>query len=199
MPKAKIKRKSTAIDMTAMCDVAFLLLTFFMLTTKFKPDEPVIVDIPSSISEIILPETDILQLTIDKESRVFFGIDGKFTKLETLKKIGERNHITFTEKEKESFSILSTFGVPVSSLKQFLDMTPDQRNKVKEPGIPCDSLHNELGDWILFARQSNPRFRIAIKGDRDARFPVVKQVISTLQDKKVNKFNFITNLEAAPE
>ena len=185
--------------MTAMCDVAFLLLTFFMLTTKFKPDEPVIVDTPSSISEIKLPETDILQLTIDKQSHVFFGIDGKFTRLELLNKISERYKVQFTDKEKETFSVLSSFGVPVANLKEFLGLTSDQRGKVTQPGIPCDSLHNELGDWILFSRQSNPKFRIAIKGDRDSNFPVVKQVITTLQDKKVNKFNFITSLETAPD
>ena len=199
MPKVKIPRKSTSIDMTAMCDVAFLLLTFFMLTTKFKPDEPVIVDTPSSISEIKLPDTDILQVTIDHESKVYFGIDGKFTRLALLDKIAERRKMTFTEEEKQSFSKLSSFGVPIANLKEFLHLKPEARNGVKQSGIPCDSLNNELGDWILFARLSNPKFRIAIKGDRESSFPVVKQVINTLQEKKVNKFNFITSLENAPE
>lgn len=199
MPKVKIPRKSTAIDMTAMCDVAFLLLTFFMLTTKFKPEEPVIVDTPSSISEIKLPETDILQIIIDKQNRVFFGIDGQFTRQKLLKKISDKYKINFTDKEIKTFTVLSTMGVPVQNLKEFLNLTSEQRNKVNQPGIPCDSLKNELGDWILFARQSNPKFRIAVKGDREAKYPIVKQVISTLQDKKVNKFNFITNLENAPD
>ena len=199
MAKFKIPRKSTNIDMTAMCDVAFLLLTFFMLTTKFKPDEPVIVDTPSSISEIKLPETDILQITIDKEGHVFFGIDGQFTRLKLLDKISERYHVEFNEDEKKSFSVLSTFGVPVQNLKEFLDIKSEERSKVKQSGIPCDSLKNELGDWVLFARQSNPKFRVAVKGDRDSGYPVVKQVIATLQEKKVNKFNFITSLEASPE
>ena len=69
MPKVKVPRKSTSVDMTAMTDVAFLLLTFFMLATKFKPDEPVVVDTPSSISEIKLPESGIMQITIDKQGR----------------------------------------------------------------------------------------------------------------------------------
>src|SRR5271165_6555664 len=75
MPHAKLPRKSTHIDMTAMCDVAFLLLTFFMLATKFKPDEPVIVKTPSSISEIILPDRNIMLITIDTKGRIFFSID----------------------------------------------------------------------------------------------------------------------------
>ena len=77
MPKVKIPRKSTLIDMTAMCDVAFLLLTFFMLTTQFKSDESVIVDTPSSISEIKLPDTDIINITITQDGKVFFSIDNK--------------------------------------------------------------------------------------------------------------------------
>ena len=199
MAKVKIKRMSTSIDMTAMCDVAFLLLTFFILTTKFKPDEPVIVDTPSSVSEIKLPETDILQIVIDKEDRVFFGIDGKFTRQKLLAKIGEKYQITFTPEEVESFSLLSSFGVPVASLREFLNMDSNARGKVKQPGIPSDSLNNELSDWIWYARLSNPRFRIAVKGDRESNYQKVKQVISTLQDRKVNKFNFITNMENNPE
>lgn len=199
MAKVKLPRKSTIIDMTAMCDVAFLLLTFFMLTTKFKPDEPVIVDTPSSISEIKLPETDILQITIDRDGKVFFGIDGKFTRLNLLEKISSRYQINFTDNEKATFSLLSTFGVPVQNLKSFLNLSSFERGQLKQPGIPCDSLNNELGNWVLFSRQSNPNFRIAVKGDKNVTHPVVKQVINTLQDKKVNKFNFITSMENAPQ
>ena len=199
MPKVKIPRKSTTVDMTAMCDVAFLLLTFFMLTTKFKPDDPVIIDTPSSLSEIKLPETDILTITISKENKVFFGIDGQFTRQEMLKKISVKYAVNFTPEEIHNFSITSSFGVPVASLKEFLNKSSEERDKIKQPGIPADSLNNQLADWILFARQSNPKFRIAVKGDREANYPIVKRVIQTLQDRKVNKFNFITSLENSPQ
>ena len=199
MPKVKIPRKSTSIDMTAMCDVAFLLLTFFMLTTKFKPDDPTIVDTPSSISEIKLPETDIMTITIDSADKVYFGIDGQKTRVAMLKKISDKYTVQFSPEEIHAFSLTSSFGMPVANLKQFLDMKSEQKDKVIQPGIPADSIHNELGDWILFGRQSNPKFRIAVKGDRKSSYPIVKQVIATLQERKVNKFNLITNLETAPQ
>lgn len=195
MPKVKVPRKSTSVDMTAMTDVAFLLLTFFMLATKFKPDEPVVVDTPSSISEIKLPESDVILLTIDKDNRVFFGIDGQQTKEEILKRMAEKYSVKFTAAQIKEFSLLSTFGVPIAQLPALLNMKSDERLKVAQPGIPCDSLNNELADWIWQSRLVNNKVRVAVKGDRETGYPVVKQVIATLQDKKVNRFNFITSME----
>lgn len=185
--------------MTAMCDVAFLLLTFFMLTTKFKPDEPVIVDTPSSVAEIPLPESGILMITIGKDAKVFFGIDGQETRKEMLQRMSERYKIEFTPEEYHTFSLVSNFGMPIANLKQFLQLSSDERTKISQPGIPLDSTNNQLADWIITARLSNPKFRIAIKGDRDVEYPVVKQVIATLQEKNVNKFNLITSMEVAPQ
>ncbi len=197
MSKVKVPRKSTVVDMTAMTDVAFLLLTFFMLATKFKPDEPVTVTTPSSISEIKLPETDILLLTIDKDSKVYFAMDGDQNKIDLLTKMGTKYNLTFTEAQKKSFSLMSSFGVSIKELGPYLDMDSEARKKVVQKGIPCDSLNNELADWILQARFTNKNLRVAVKGDGDANYPVVKQVIATLQEKKVNRFNFITSLEKA--
>jgi biopolymer transport protein ExbD len=195
MPKVKIPRKSTSIDMTAMTDVAFLLLTFFMLATKFKPDEPVMVDTPSSVSEIKLPDTDIMLITIDKDNRVFFAIDGQQTRTQLLDKMSGIYKLQFSPEEKKEFSNMSSFGVPVAELKTLLNMKAEERLKYKQAGIPCDSLKNELADWIWQARLTNNNVRVAIKGDQQTNYPVVKEVIATLQDKKVNRFNFITSME----
>lgn len=197
MSKVKIPRKSTVVDMTAMTDVAFLLLTFFMLATKFKPDEPVTVTTPSSISEIKLPETDILLLTIDKDSKVYFSMDGDQNRITLLEKMGEKYKVSFTPDQKKAFSLLSSFGVSITKLGPYLDMDAEKRKNFKQEGIPCDSINNELADWVLQARYTNKDLRVAVKGDGEAGYPVVKQVISTLQDKKVNRFNFITSLEKA--
>ncbi|MFN5920465.1 MAG: ExbD/TolR family protein, partial [Bacteroidota bacterium] len=127
MPKVKVPRKSTSVDMTAMTDVAFLLLTFFMLATKFKPDEPVVVDTPSSISEIKLPETDIMLITIDKEGRVFFGIDGQNTRAELLNRMTAKYKLQLSADDVKEFSLLSSFGAPISQLKQYVSLKSEQR------------------------------------------------------------------------
>jgi len=46
---------------------------------------------------------------------------------------------------------------------------------------------------------ANPKVRIAIKGDDDATYPVVKKVFNTLLDRKVNRFNLITGKESMPD
>lgn len=199
MPKVKVPRKSTSVDMTAMTDIAFLLLTFFILATTTKPDEPVVVDTPSSISDIKLPESDIIQLTIDKNGRVFFTVDGQQNRVQVLQRMGEKYNIAFSAEEVAEFSNQSAFGVPMSQMKQYLAMKSEEKAKVTFAGIPIDSLNNELGDWIWQTRLVNNNVRVAIKGDRDADMPTVKRVIAILQEKKVNRFNFITSMETAGE
>lgn len=200
MPKVKVARKSTMIDMTAMCDVAFLLLTFFMMTTQFRGDESVIVDTPSSISEIKLPDTDILNITISNDGKVFFNIDNKnFTRERLLQKISEKYpELQFTPEEEKAFVLTGTIGVPLAELKGYLGLAENDRKMYPLPGIPVDSTNNELGVWIMQGRLSNPNVRITIKGDQACPWPVVKKVMDTLQDKNVNKFNLITDLELDP-
>lgn len=192
-------RIAPPIDMTPMVDLAFLLVTFFMLTATAIPDEPVAVDTPSSVSIIQIPENDVITITIDRQQRVFFNVDGQFTRAALLDKIAERYGIAFTAQEKRAFVLMSSIGVPIGSLKQFLSLEPDQRKAVPQPGIPTDSLNNELADWVLQARLSNPKVRIAIKGDNDADYKTVKQVVNTLMDRKVNRFNLVTNMEKGPD
>lgn len=195
MAKVKVHRKSPSLDMTPMVDLAFLLVTFFMLTTKFAAEDPVSVDMPSSISEIKLPERDILTITISKKGAVLFNMDNQYARVSLIDKIGERYGIKFTPEQKSTFATLPSFGLPISSLPQYLDMEPSERKFVEQTGIPVDSAKNELADWILFSRFSNPKLRIAVKGDRDAMYPVVQKVMKTLQDRKISRFNLITNME----
>lgn len=75
MPRIKKKRVSIRIDMTPLVDVAFLLLTFFMLTTQFKPTEEVEITFPYSHSEIKLPESNTMTIYVSKDSKLFLGFD----------------------------------------------------------------------------------------------------------------------------
>lgn len=204
MPKAKLPRKSTNIDMTAMCDVAFLLLTFFMLATKFKPEEPVVVKTPSSISEIPLPDVDIMLLTVDPKGRIFFSIDNKLKRKSLIEDVNSERNLNLTEAQKNNFAIGGSIGVPFSQLGSYLNMSSDEQASVGKsaPGVPVDtsvlSPNNELAVWIKSARLNNPKLRICIKADGDAAYPHVKKIINTLEGYKIFKFNLITNMKAVP-
>lgn len=184
--------------MTAMCDVAFLLLTFFMLTTKFKPDEPVVVDTPSSVSEIILPDADIMTITVDKEGRVFFGVSNQTDRQKMLEAMARKYKVNFTGSEVKEFTLTETFGSPMQDLKTVLHSTSSQRAKMQK-GIPVDSVNNQLQDWVANARYANRGIRIVIKGDKDADAKVMKEIIGIMQEQNINKFNLITNMEATPK
>jgi biopolymer transport protein ExbD len=200
MPKAKVKRQSTAIDMTAMCDVSFLLLTFFILTATAKQPEPLPVDIPSSTVTIKLPDTDISTLTVG-QGKVFFGVVGQDVRINALQRMGEQYGVTFSDEEKLRFSLIESFGVPMSSLKEFIAMDGSKRDKVDQPGIPVDSTDNsELKQWILQSRYAvkelhGQELRFSIKGDSKEEYPAIRTVIDVLQDQNINKFSLITSLE----
>ncbi len=200
MPKVKVARKSTAVDMTAMCDVAFLLLTFFMLTSNFTVKEPVLVGVPSSISEIKIPETNIMTVLVDKDGKIFFGIDGQDYRKELLSGVGEAYSIKFTEEELKKFSLIAMQGTPIEQMKTYLGMKVEQRDRPENTiGIPSDSLNNQFKVWVKTARKVNPDLRIAIKADQNTPYTMVKSVMTTLQDIDENRYNLITSLEKAPK
>ncbi|MGE5429214.1 MAG: ExbD/TolR family protein [Methylococcaceae bacterium] len=199
MPKVKVPRKSTTVDMTAMCDVAFLLLTFFMLTSNFVAKEPITVAVPASVSEIKIAESDIITVLIDAQGKVFVGLDAQPDRKELLKKLGEAYQIDFTDKELTEFSKIGMSGVPIHQMKGFLALPSEQRDsKEAAIGIPADSLNNEFKEWIRNAKQVNRELKIAIKADKQTPYKVVKDVMGTLQDLKENRYNLITSLAEDP-
>lgn len=199
MPKVKIKRKSTWIDMTAMCDVAFLLLTFFMLTSNFTKKEPVLVATPSSVSEIKIPETNIMTVLIDTAGKVYFGIDGKDKREQLIEKMVSAYNLSLSPEEISRYSLLDVVGNPVYTLKAFLNLPADIRDLPQNNlGIPADSADNQFKTWVKFAREINPDLRIAIKADEKTPFPVIKKIMKSLQELDENRYNLITKLETAP-
>ncbi|MBG6236725.1 biopolymer transport protein ExbD [Pedobacter sp. CAN_A7] len=201
MPRAKVKRTSTSIDMTAMCDVSFLLLTFFILTATARQPDPLNVSIPSSTYKIPVPDIDIAKLSIG-HGKVFYEVAGKDVKMATLDKMGEQYKISFTPEERERFGVIQSFGVPIQSLKQFIALR-DEASRTESPlqtGIPTDSVNNQLADWILNSRKAvaelhSTSMRISIKGDAEEEYSNIKTIVDILQKQKINKFSLITTAE----
>ena len=199
MAKVRPKKHPPTIDMTAMTDVAFLLLTFFIMTATFKSQEAAEIDTPSSISAIKVPDDDIMMISIGNEGEVFFGVDAQPDRVRMLENIAETKGLSFTDAQKKKFSNQASFGFPLAGLKGWLDMAAPQMGTVKQPGIPTDSTGvSELADWVYAARKANSQLRIVIKGDNAAKFPTFKNVLANLQSQNINKFNLVTDSEEPP-
>lgn len=198
MAKINIKKNAGSTDMTAMCDVAFLLLTFFVMTSTAKIPEALPVDTPTSTVQTKLPETDLATLTVGK-GKVFFDLKGKEVRVRTLELMGEKYDVTFSDEDKEVFPRMDDFGVPLLNLKQIIDMKASDRSKAGQPGIPADSLDNQLKDWIYNARIANievndKELQVAIKGDAKEEYPAIRKVMDMLQEQKINSFSLVTGL-----
>lgn len=196
MPKIQVKKKDTWIDMTPMSDVMVLLLTFFMLTSTFLKPEPVTVTTPMSVSEIKIPELNVLSVLISPEGQVFLDLDGPEARVQALEKMASTYNIQLTDKEKKEFSIGTSFGVPMQTFKQFMSLHEDKRNEeLRKLGIPTDSTDNQFKGWVLAAREAKGRdMRIAIKADSKTPYTSIRNVMSSLQDLKENRYNLITSL-----
>jgi biopolymer transport protein ExbD len=194
--------------MTPFVDIAFLILSFFIMATKFKPEEPVKVETPGSVSSVILEETNAMLITIDPENRVFVNIsDPKDRTKEKLTRIitglNKSRNLGLTDNEIAAFKNAPIIGVPFNALKGFLGLSKDQQTNFKQPGIPVlDSLNNELIWWVdetnkAFAGTRN--FLYLVKGDNKSKFPTFEAVINAMRKNEVFKYNLVTAQEGAPE
>jgi len=205
MGRAKIPRKSTTVDMTAMCDVAFLLLSFFILVAKPKPPEALKVVTPNSVSSIPTAEKNVVLITMDRDGKVYFSVSemNKEEKKRIIETIGVSKGVNLTEAEKKNFyaNPNAYIGVPFTLLKSYLDLSLDRMAGYNQPGIPAqDSTHNELVDWIQAAVSAfaNKKMNIMVKGDDAARYLSFQGVIIALKKNDQLKFQLVTNPVAAP-
>ena len=196
MAKAKIARKSTVIDMTAMCDVGFLLLTFFILTTKFRPTEVAQIDLPASTAQFPLPDVNILKFDISQDGKVYFGLDDQHTRIALLDRISEEYNFNLNEEQRHAFKTTELWGVDINDLPSFLSMDGSARSQYVQPGLTLDSTEvdgeHQVENLITWSRYANPELRVAIKGDKSTSYKSFDMLIQALQRCKVNKFNIIT-------
>ena len=204
MGRAKLPRKSTSIDMTAMCDVAFLLLTFFILATKQKPPEAVTVVPPTSVSSKAAPEKSIL-ITLTKEGKCFLILGDETKKKDILKDINTTKGLGLSDQELTKFNKLSFIGVPLGQVKSLLaqDQMPPADKLL---GIPIqDSTNNEMVDWIRSITnayaggdQKILEEMLLIKGDNLSKYPAFKNIKYALKKNNLFKFRIVTNSETVP-
>ena len=208
MGKIKIPKSAPSLDMTPMVDLAFLLVTFFMLTAKFRQNENVEIVTPSSHSEKILPE-NVMLVTVDTAGRAFYALDGQDVRKNMLLEMGSKYKMQFTAEEVKRFQVMTSFGVPMDKLKEYIHANENERGKIDRTttGIPIDSVNNQLGDWIAYGWNEKQVFqqtnkmakenwcRIAIKADGQTNYKAIKRVIQIFQDRNLNSFNLITEME----
>jgi biopolymer transport protein ExbD len=198
MSKVKAKRHSISLDMTAMCDMAFLLLTFFILTAKMKVPEPAQFDVPSSISTQKYDETNLIRISISNDNRIFLTIPDQNLRREMIDAYSKTFNVNLSEAQKMAFELTETFGMQKSDLALYLAQPVEARKKFIQSGIPADSTNNELEQWIATAKGVRPELTIAIKGDKDANYSTFGEVIATLKKRRIYAFSLVTTLEAKP-
>lgn len=203
MPSVHIPKKSTFVDMTPFVDVAFLILTFFIMATKFKPPEPVEINPPGSVSTEQLEENDAILITLDSSGKVYFTMLSEkepIKKYEVISNINKTRNLGLSEAEMQNFVRIHSVGVPFAGLKSLLSYPPDQQKDIKQQGIPVDTLGGELVWWIRDAVSvfSGRKIHYMIKGDNNAKYPAFKMVLNAFKRNDIYKFNLVTMQEDAP-
>ena len=202
MGKIKIKKADVWIDMTPMSDVMVLLLTFFMLTSTFVKNEAVKVNAPGSVSEIKVPETEVLQIIVDKDGKIFIGLDKPGYMQEMLEGFKSKfSGLSLSAMQEKNFVGLASFGMPMNKMSDVLKHeSGDVNNLQKEMGIPTDSINGGMSEfqcWVDAARNSSfgDKMKVAIKADAATPYKVVKKMMSELQDMSENRYYLITTLK----
>ena len=203
MGKIKIEKKDVWIDMTPMSDVMTLLLCFFMLTSTFVQQEPVKVNTPSSVSEVKVPEKDVLNILVNPDGKIFLGTDNKNDMDAMLATITDKFGITLNGTQIKHFKDDPMIGAPLGKFADYLSLAPEKMTEVIQTmGIPTDSIDggmSEFQEWVKAAREANPDIKVAIKCDAKTPYKVVKTMMSELQDMNENRYQLITNLKTGEE
>ena len=169
MAKIKIQKKDIWIDMTPMSDVMTLLLCFFMLTSTFLTPEPIQVTTPSSVSEAKIPESDVLNILVSPEGRIYVGTENKNNMQAMLDAVTDKFGITLNAKQIKAFREDAMIGAPLAKMGDYLNLEPEKMAEVVQTlGIPTDSIDggkSEFQEWVKAARDANPDIKLCIKCD----------------------------------
>ena len=199
MAKIKIQKKDIWIDMTPMSDVMTLLLCFFMLTSTFLTPEPVQVNAPNSVSEVKIPEQDLLTILVNPEGNIYVGTENKNYMKEMLETMTDKFGVSLNANQEKHFLEDAMVGAPMGKLADYLNLSTEKMTEaIQKLGLPLDSIDggkSEFQEWVSAARSANPDMKLAIKCDATTSYAVVKKMMSELQDMSENRFQLITNLD----
>jgi biopolymer transport protein ExbD len=190
--------------MTPFVDIAFLILSFFIMATKFKPPEPVEIKTPGSVLSQKLPENNAVMISIDSANRVYFTVlsdkdPGRYD--DVIRRINASQNLGLTDDQMANFRKTYLVGVPFSGLKQLLATDFKDQPKLSQPGIPVlDTLNNQLVWWIKAAKESfaGQKLNYLIKGDGLSKYPTFSAVVQALKKNEEFKYNLITQLDEVP-
>ncbi len=199
MGKIKIEKKDIWIDMTPMSDVMTLLLCFFMLTSTFLTPEPIKVNTPSSVSEVKVPENDVLNILVSPEGNIYVGSENKNTMQEMMETVTGKFGISLNGTQLKHFREDAMIGAPMNVFTDYYSLEQEKMGEeIQKLSIPLDSIDggkSEFQEWVTAARESNPDIRVAIKADAKTPYAVIKKMMSELQDMNENRYQLITNLD----
>ena len=199
MAKIKIQKKDIWIDMTPMSDVMTLLLCFFMLTSTFLTPEPVSVTAPNSVSEVKIPEQDLLTILVTPEGKIYAGTENKNHMKTMMETMTDKFGVQLNANQQKHFLEDAMVGAPMAQLSTYLNLDTEKMTEaIQTLGLPLDSINggkSEFQEWVTAARDANPDMKLAIKCDSKTPYSTIKKLMSELQDMNENRFQLITNLD----
>jgi biopolymer transport protein ExbD len=194
MHNRKLRRQNLKVDMAAMCDVALLILIFFILCSTPKAQRPVDVGHPLASGGIYDPDDGNFKIVI-APGKMMVELESR-DRAAALVKMGEKYHISFTAAELAKFNKIENIGVPMAAMKQFIDGYYNAKAFMEQPGIRMDLKNNELFDWLTAARlvsrtNQGRDLSMIIDADKSAMYPEIKNAINTLVSQKIFKFDLM--------
>ena len=185
--------------MTPMSDVMTLLLCFFMLTSTFLTPEPIKVNTPSSVSEVKVPENDVLNILVSPEGNIYVGSENKNTMQDMMDAVTGKFGVSLNSAQLKHFREDAMIGAPMAVFTDYYSLEQEKMaEEIQKLSIPLDSIDggkSEFQEWVTAARESNSDIRIAIKADAKTPYAVIKKMMSELQDMNENRYQLITNLD----